>query len=88
MAAPAAPGFTAAKPGEETLASASITTVQLYATALAAALAGVIANGAGLVTPGGSTGAQNASVWLFASFALAPALTLPVMARTGLAGGR
>ncbi|AIR67357.1 MFS transporter [Cedecea neteri] len=65
--------FQAAPPGEETLASASITTVQLYATALAAALAGVITNGAGITSPGGGEGASAASMALFGVFALAPA---------------
>lgn len=65
--------FQAAPPGEETLTSASITTVQLYATALAAALAGVITNGAGITSPGGVEGASAASMALFGVFALAPA---------------
>ncbi|CAK9889909.1 MULTISPECIES: MFS transporter [Pseudomonas] len=66
----------AARPGEENLASASITTVQLYATALAAALAGLVSNSAGLVEPGGIAGAQQAASWLFGVFALAPLLAL------------
>ncbi|MDH1146949.1 MFS transporter, partial [Pseudomonas mosselii] len=71
----------AARPGEENLASASITTVQLYATALAAALAGLVANGAGLVEPGGEQGARQAALWLFAVFACAPLLALPLALR-------
>lgn len=64
--------MTAARPGEAALASASITTVQLYSMALGSALAGLIANAAGLAQ--GEVGqAQRASVWLFALFALAPA---------------
>jgi predicted MFS family arabinose efflux permease len=59
--------------GEEGLASASITTVQLYGMAVGAAVAGLVANAAGLTTPGGPAGAQSAAAWLFASFALAPA---------------
>ena len=73
--------FNAAPPGEETLTSSSITTVQLYATALTAALAGVITNGAGLADPGGVAGAQRAALWLFASFAVAPAAALLLLAR-------
>lgn len=73
--------FTAAKPGEETLASSSITTVQLYASALAAALAGVIANSAGLTEPGGVVGAQQAALWLFGLFAVAPLLAMFLLAR-------
>lgn len=63
-----------AKPGEETLASASITTVQLYTTAVAASLAGVVANSAGFSEPGGVVGAQSASIWLYGLFAFGPAV--------------
>jgi len=59
--------------GDEGLASASITTVQLYGMAVGAAVAGLVANAAGLTVPGGVEGAQSAAVWLFAGFALAPA---------------
>lgn len=59
--------------GEGGLASAAITTVQLYGMAIGAAIAGLVANAAGLTAPGGVAGAQSAAVWLFASFALAPA---------------
>jgi predicted MFS family arabinose efflux permease len=62
--------------GEEGLASASITTVQLYGMAVGAAVAGLVANAAGLTTPGGVTGAQSAAAWLFASFAIAPAVAV------------
>ncbi|WP_281719201.1 MFS transporter [Pandoraea apista] len=64
--------MTAARPGEAALASASITTVQLYSMALGSALAGLVANAAGLAH-GALPEAQRASVWLFALFALAPA---------------
>ncbi len=64
--------MTAARPGEAALASASITTVQLYSMALGSALAGLVANSAGLAD-GALAEAQRASVWLFALFALAPA---------------
>ncbi|MDM8355969.1 MFS transporter, partial [Pandoraea communis] len=64
--------MTAARPGEAALASASITTVQLYSMALGSALAGLVANSAGLAQ-GALDEAQRASVWLFALFALAPA---------------
>lgn len=73
--------FNAAPAGEETLTSSSITTVQLYATALTAALAGIITNSAGLANPGGVAGAQHAAQWLFAAFALAPALALLLLGR-------
>ncbi|VVE47425.1 major facilitator superfamily transporter [Pandoraea horticolens] len=61
--------MTAARPGEAALASASITTVQLYSMALGSALAGLVANSAGLAQ-GALDEAQRASVWLFALFAL------------------
>jgi len=59
--------------GQENLAAASITTVQLYATALGAAIAGLIANAAGLADPGGKEGATLAAFWLFLLLSL-PAL--------------
>ncbi|KIQ24334.1 MFS transporter, partial [Variovorax paradoxus] len=62
--------------GEEGLASASITTIQLYGMAVGAAVAGLVANAAGLTVPGGVEGARSAAAWLFASFALAPALAV------------
>jgi len=66
--------LTLAPPGEENLASASITTVQLYGMAIGAAVAGLVANAAGLTEPGGLAGAESAASWLFGGFALAPAL--------------
>ncbi|SUC25046.1 Uncharacterised protein [Providencia rustigianii] len=66
--------FNAAPEGEENLASSSIITIQLYATALSAALVGVVVNNSGLMSPGGLVGAQQASVWLFALFAISPLL--------------
>ncbi|MGC3985546.1 MAG: MFS transporter [Pseudorhodoferax sp.] len=60
--------------GEGGLASAAITTVQLYGMAIGAAVAGLVANAAGLTVPGGVAGAQSAAAWLFASFAVAPAV--------------
>ncbi|WP_368877695.1 MFS transporter [Providencia vermicola] len=64
--------FNVAPNGEENLASSSIITVQLYATALSAALVGVVVNNSGLISPGGLAGAQQASIWLFALFAICP----------------
>ncbi|MFW7267578.1 MFS transporter [Gluconacetobacter sp. Hr-1-5] len=64
----------AAQPADRDLASASLTTVQLYTTALAGAWAGMIANIAGLADPGGMVGAERAAFWVFALFALMPAL--------------
>lgn len=64
--------FQVAPAGEQDLASASITTVQLFATAFGAALAGMVANIAGLTEPGGIEGTASAAAWLFGVFALAP----------------
>lgn len=64
--------LTLAPAGEGGMASAAITTVQLYGMALGAAIAGLVANAAGLIAPGGVAGAQSAAIWLFAGFALAP----------------
>lgn len=69
-----------ARRGEENLASAGITTVQLYAMAIGAALAGLTVNAAGLTEPGGADGARNAAYALFACFAVTPALAI-VLAR-------
>lgn len=66
--------LTLAPAGETSTASAAITTVQLYGMAIGAALAGLLANAAGLTSPGGVAGARSAAAWLFATFALAPAL--------------
>jgi len=52
--------------GEENLAASAITTVQLYAMAIGAALAGLVANAAGLTAPGGvvwRTSGGDESVW-------------------------
>ena len=64
---------------DKDIAGASITTVQLFATAFGAALAGMIANLAGLNDPGGAAGAAGAASaarWLFLAFALAPLLAV------------
>ena len=64
--------LTLAPPDEAGTASAAITTVQLYGMAIGAAVAGLLANAAGLTHPGGTAGAQSAAVWLFATFGFAP----------------
>lgn len=66
--------FKAAPRGQENIASAAITTLQLYAIALGSSMAGLVANLAGLAEPGGVEGARQAAVALFLVFALAPAL--------------
>ncbi|AGT09899.1 MFS transporter [Paracoccus aminophilus] len=66
---------------EEDLASASITTVQLSAAAIGAALAGVVVNLAGLTEPGGVEGTARAALWLFGIFAAVPVLGLVLAQR-------
>lgn len=63
-------------------ASASITTVQLLATAIGTAFAGLVVNLTGLIEPGGLTGTQNAATWLFGVFALAPIATFFLLLTT------
>ncbi len=70
-----------ARRGEENLASAGITTVQLYAMAIGAALAGLTVNAAGLTEPGGVDGARQAAYALFACFAVTPALAIVLVRR-------
>jgi MFS family permease len=62
--------FKRADADDQNLASASVTTVQLFTTALGASLAGMIANMAGLSNPGGFAGTANAAMWLFSGFAV------------------
>jgi len=73
--------LTFAPPDEQDRASASITTVQLYATAVGAAAAGLVANTAGLVDPGGAVGTARAALALFAVFSVAPVLCLAIALR-------
>ena len=53
------------------IASSSISTVQLVTSAFAWELAGVVANLGGITDPGGPAGASNAALWLFGVFAMA-----------------
>ena len=62
--------------GEQALASALITTVQLFATAFGAALAGMVANVTGLTDPGGISGTMSAAGWLFAVLHVRQSLAL------------
>lgn len=71
----------AAPAHQRDLAASSLTSLQLFATALAAALAGMVANLAGLSVPGGVAGTAAAAFWLFAVFAAAPALGLVTAVR-------
>lgn len=61
---------------DQDAAATSITTVQLFATALGSAIAGVLANAGGLSEPGGTQGASSAAWLLFAVMAAAPLLSL------------
>lgn len=61
--------FAFAPEGERELAASSITIVIMVTNAFASALAGLITNLAGIGTAGG---AQNAALWLFGCFLLAP----------------
>ncbi len=73
--------FNAANKGEENLASSSVVTVQLFAMALATAIAGIIVNNAGITAPGGVEGTRHAAMWLFALFAISPLLALMLVRR-------
>lgn len=66
--------FKSAPAGQENIASAAITTLQLYAMAMGASLAGMVTNAAGFIDPGGMAGTQRAALVLFAVFACAPGL--------------
>lgn len=68
--------FQNAPDDERDLTSGAMTTVQLFAIAMGAAGAGMIANVAGIATPGGVEGAASAAFWLSALFAAAPILVL------------
>lgn len=61
---------------DQDAAATSITTVQLFATALGSAIAGMLANAGGLSAPGGIAGASSAAWLLFAVMAGAPMLSL------------
>lgn len=61
---------------DKDIAGASITTVQMFATAVGAAIAGMVANLSGLNAPRGVAGAENTAHWLFALYAIAPALAI------------
>lgn len=61
---------------DQDAAATSITTVQLFATALGSALAGMLTNLGGLNIPGGIEGTSNAAFYLFAMLAIAPLLAI------------
>ncbi|MCY1519317.1 putative multidrug-efflux transporter [compost metagenome] len=70
--------------GDQDAAATSITTVQLFATALGSALAGMLANLGGLNVPGGIEGTSSAAWWLFAVLAVAPLLAIFSAARVAV----
>ncbi|MGY2202290.1 MFS transporter [Pseudomonas gingeri] len=67
---------------DQDAAASSITTVQLFAMALGAALAGVIANMAGINEVTSTEGTASAARWLFAVFTLAPLLAIVTAVRS------
>lgn len=74
---------------EQDLAAGGMTTVQLFAVAFGTALAGMIANFAGIAEPGGLTGASAAAFWLAGLFIAAPVLCIAVVMKVlRLTGGR
>lgn len=66
--------YRAAPAGQENIGSAAITTLQLFAMAMGAAVAGMVTNAAGFTDPGGLEGAKSAARALFVVVACAPAL--------------
>lgn len=73
--------FSAAEAADQDAAATAVTTVQLFATALGASLAGMAANAGGMTEPGGMAGASSAAFWLFLTFLIAPALAFPMAIR-------
>lgn len=76
--------FGFAPEGEKDLAASSMTLVIMMSNALGSAMAGLLANLAGLAG-GGVAGASAAAAWLFGSYALAPLLAVLAVRRV-LAG--
>lgn len=62
--------------GDQDTAATSITTVQLLATAVGSALAGMLANLGGITHPGGIEGTSSAAFWIFAILAIAPLMAI------------
>ena len=68
--------MTLAEGAEADKATAAINLVPSLASAFGSAIAGVIANTAGLVTPGGIEGGIAAAFWLYALISLSGLLAL------------
>lgn len=75
--------FREVDPAEQGLAAGSVTTVQLFATALGAAMAGMVANLGGVREVESMVGASDAALWLFAVFLVAPLLAVGATWRLG-----
>lgn len=73
----------AASEDEALVASSSLTTVQLFATSLGAALAGMVANLGGLGSSLEVVGVSTAARFLFVTFAIGPALGIFTSSRIG-----
>jgi len=68
--------FNNADESEEVLASASVITIELFAMAVATAVAGIIVNKTGITVTDSLKGTQSAAFWLFAVFASIPIMCL------------
>ncbi|MFN4090506.1 MAG: MFS transporter, partial [Alphaproteobacteria bacterium] len=71
----------AARDGEHDLTASFISTTQLIALAFGAALAGTVANTAGLPSARTAADITPAAAWLYGLFALAPALAFVAAGR-------
>ncbi len=77
--------FLSTKPGQENMASAAITTLQMYAMSIGAALAGIITTSAGFNT-GSLEGIQRSASWLLLCFAWMPIIFVCVSKAARRAG--
>ena len=69
----------AAPDGERDLTSVSISMVQLFASGLGAAIAGVIVNASGLAASQSTATTINAANWLYGLFVIVPLLAIPIV---------
>ncbi len=69
----------AAPTGEGNLTSAAMSMVQLFASGLGAAIAGVIVNAAGLASSQSVASTISASNWLFGLFVIVPLIAVPIV---------
>jgi predicted MFS family arabinose efflux permease len=75
--------MTGARPGEEDIAASSVATVQQAGFALGAALAGMVANAAGLASGLARADLANAAFWVPTSFTVAALLAVVAGLRLG-----